>query len=104
MPENQQQPERAFNPPPVMDFKLPPINRHDKEVSPLSKKMAIFLAIVAGAFGAQDFYLGKKKNGIIKVVLFCFGLGAVNCIWAWVDIISMLTKKDYCDGQDRLLR
>lgn len=104
MAENQQNTERAFNPPPKIDFDLPKINRHDTPVSPFSKKMAIFLAVVAGIVGAQDFYLGKKKTGIIKVVLFCFGLGAINAVWALVDIIYMLAKKNYCDGLNRPLQ
>lgn len=88
-----------------MDFHLPPDNRFEKQISPLSKGFAIFLAVFAGIVGAHDFYLGYKKKGITKIVLFCLLIGGpINPVWALVDIFNMLFKSDFCDAQGRLLK
>ncbi len=91
--------------PPSFDFTLPSQHRHEKEISPLSKGFAIFLAVVAGFIGAHDFYLGYRKKGMTKVVLFALMITApINSVWAVIDVINMLVKRDFCDGQNRLLK
>ena len=39
-----------------------------------SKTVAALLAFFLGGFGAPDFYLGYKKVGIIKLVLWALGM------------------------------
>jgi len=103
--ENQIDTERAFNPPPTMDFNLPPVGRHEKEISPLSRKFAIFLCLFAGAVSAHDFYLGYTKKGITKIVLYLLIVGGfINPVWTLVDLFNLIFKSDYCDAQGRVLQ
>ena len=104
MSNTQNQSERPFAPPPPMDFKLPLVNRHQVNYSPLNKNVAILLVVLGGSLGLHDFYLGYKSRGFTKLVLTllvftCF----VSSIWAFVDFISLLTKKEFRDAQGRIL-
>ena len=40
-----------------------------------SKGMAALLAFLLGAFGVDDFYVGNKTAGIIRLVIFVVGVG-----------------------------
>lgn len=55
-----------------------------------SKIAAIILAVLTGFFGGHDFYLGRKKYGIIKLCT-CF-LG-VSIVWSIIDIVLLATNK-----------
>ncbi len=60
-----------------------------------SKGVAALLALFLGYFGAHDFYLGYKKQGIIKVVLTISMIGAfISGIWTLIDLIKIL-----CNGK-----
>ena len=53
------------------------------------------LALLLGVFGADHFYLGKNRSGVLKLVTFG-GLG----IWSLVDLILTLANKR-TDSQGR---
>ena len=62
-----------------------------------SKLVAVLLAFFLGSIGVHDFYLGYKKNGIIKIVLtVCTGFG--GSIWALIDFIRLLTGSLHTDA------
>ena len=104
MSDHQNTGGRSFVPPPAWTSSLPEAGRHDQQIRPLSKGFAIFLAFVAGIVGAHDSYLGYKKKGITKIVLFFLMIGGIiNPMWAIVDIFHMLTNPNFCNAQGRLL-
>lgn len=58
-----------------------------------SKTVAALLAFFLGCYGIHDFYLGYKKNGIIKIVLTLTVIGSfVSIIWSLIDLIKILTN------------
>lgn len=60
-----------------------------------SKVAAALLALFLGYFGAHDFYLGYKKQGIIKIILTITMIGCfVTYIWTLIDFIKIL-----CNGK-----
>lgn len=60
-----------------------------------SKIAAALLAWFLGCYGVHDFYLGYKKNGIIKIVLTVTIIGSlVSCIWSLIDFIKII-----CNGK-----
>ena len=62
-----------------------------------SKLVAVLLAFFLGSIGVHDFYLGYKKNGIIKIVLtVCTVFG--GSIWALIDFIRLLTGSLHTDA------
>ena len=60
-----------------------------------SKAVAAILALFLGSFGAHDFYLGYKKQGIIKIVLTITIVASfVTYLWTLIDLIKIL-----CNGK-----
>lgn len=66
-----------------------------------SKKLvAALLAFFLGAFGAHKFYLGYKKQGIIMLMIFFFGLillgipSMVIGVIAFIEFILYIVKTD----------
>ena len=60
-----------------------------------SKIAAALLAWFLGCYGVHDFYLGYKKNGIIKIILTVTIIGSlVSYIWAIIDLIKII-----CNGK-----
>ena len=60
-----------------------------------SKVATALLALFLGYFGAHDFYLGYKKQGIIKIILTITIIGCfVTYIWTLIDFIKIL-----CNGK-----
>lgn len=103
MSENNINEKRDFVAPPV-DFALPPQQRYVEEVSPYKTSTAMWLAVFLGLFGVHDFYTGNVKKGIIKVILSITGLGGFGTmVWVIVDIVNLL-RKNYRDGQGRILK
>ncbi len=74
---------------------------------PRSRTLAGVLAIIVGALGIHNFYLGNTKRGLIQLLvsLFTCGTGAVGMwIWALVEGISLLSGSTTTDGYGRQLR
>ena len=46
-----------------------------------NKALAAVLALFLGAWGANDFYLGYTKTGILKIVLTIVSFGLIGGIW-----------------------
>ncbi len=62
-----------------------------------SKTTAGILAILLGAFGAHNFYLGNNGKAVLQLLLsFCFGIG---WIWSLIEGIMILTGKIDADAQ-----
>lgn len=60
-----------------------------------SKTIAALLALFLGYFGAHDFYLGYKKEGIIKIILTITVIGSfVAYAWTLIDFIKII-----CNGK-----
>ncbi len=60
-----------------------------------SKVAAALLALFLGYFGAHDFYLGYKKQGVIKIILTITIIGCfATYIWTLIDFIKIL-----CNGK-----
>ena len=60
-----------------------------------SKATAALLALLLGCFGAHDFYLGYKKQGITKIILTITIIGClVTYIWTLIDFIKII-----CNGK-----
>lgn len=65
-----------------------------------SKIVAALLAFFLGAFGVHKFYMGKKKAGIIMLVVFILGLIALGIpsliisLIAFIEAIIYLFKSD----------
>ena len=60
-------------------------------VSDKSKLVAALLALFLGYFGAHDFYLGFKKQGIIKIVLTLSVIGSfIAYVLTLIDFIKIL--------------
>lgn len=76
-----------------------------------SRIMAAVLAFFLGSFGVHKFYMGKKKAGIIMLVVFLLGWIALGIpsiiigVIAFIEFIIYLIKSDadfkaqYIDGQ-----
>ena len=60
-------------------------------MSDKSKIVAALLALFLGYFGAHDFYLGFKKQGIIKIVLTLTVIGSfIAYVLTLIDFIKIL--------------
>ena len=69
-----------------------------------SKVTAAILALFLGTLGVHDFYLGYKKQGIIKLVLTLTMVGAfVSSILTIIDLIKILCGGKL-DSDGRLLK
>ena len=69
--------------------------QNQTNVGPKSKAVAALLAFFLGYFGAHDFYLGYKKQGIIKIIFsITIILSFVTYIWTLIDFIRIL-----CNGK-----
>ena len=55
------------------------------------KMIAGILAILLGGLGIHKFYLGYTKEGVIQIILSCFGIGALLGL---VEGVMYLTKSD----------
>lgn len=87
------------------NFVLPDENRYAKQISPLSKKKAIFLALFFGIFASHDKYLGKKDTYKTKKILTYSIIGSVALApWALYDIFQMIFNDEYLDGEGRILK
>lgn len=67
-----------------------------------SKLVAGLLAILCGAFGVHNFYLGFTGKAIAQLLitlLSCFSLSMVSAVWALVEGILILTDKNTTDGK-----
>ncbi len=67
-----------------------------------SKLVAGLLAILVGALGIHNFYLGftgKAVAQLLITVLSCFSLSAVSAIWGLVEGIMILSGKNNTDGK-----
>ncbi len=65
------------------------------KVGQKSKVVAALLALFLGGFGVHDFYLGYKKQGIIKLILTITVVASfVAYIWTLIDLIKIL-----CNGK-----
>ena len=70
-----------------------------------SKLLAMFLALVFGAFGIHRFYLGQTGTGLAMLLITVISLGAlsfVSVIWSLVDIVLIATD-GLRDGANRPL-
>lgn len=75
---------------PSFNTHVPPVAVQQK-----SKVVAALLAWLLGSFGVHDFYLGYKKNGIIKIILTVTVIGSVvSVVWSLVDFIKII-----CNGK-----
>lgn len=72
------------------------INKTNKSSSWIkSKYIAAFLAIFFGMFGAQKFYLGKYKIGIIYLILSFTGIiGIIELISFLEGLIYLFTQEE----------
>ena len=69
-----------------------------------SKIVAALLALFLGGFGGHDFYLGYKKQGIIKIILTITIIGSfVSYIWTLFDLIKILMNGKL-DSNGQLLK
>ncbi|MBQ7816698.1 MAG: TM2 domain-containing protein [Oscillospiraceae bacterium] len=64
-----------------------------------SKFIAGLLAILLGALGIHNFYLGYTKKAVAQILLFVFFLGWVSFIWGVVDGIMIFSDKITCDAK-----
>ena len=67
-----------------------------------SKLVAGLLAILLGAYGVHNFYLGFTGKAVAQLlisVLSCFSLSIVSAIWGLVEGIMILTGKNDTDGK-----
>ncbi|MCL1947227.1 MAG: TM2 domain-containing protein [Chitinivibrionia bacterium] len=53
----------------------------------------LILSFFLGFFGADHFYVGKIKTGIIKLLVTIFTFGILGTIWWIIDIVCILTEK-----------
>lgn len=83
-----------------------PSTDYPEGYKPKKKSIALILGIMFGAFGAMDFYLGYKTNGIIKVIIatvgnILFGLGLLAMsIWNIIDVIMLLVEAKNADANN----
>lgn len=56
-----------------------------------SKTTAILLAFFLGAFGAHQFYLGRKGLGILYIVFFWT---LIPSLLAFIDFIMLIVMRD----------
>ena len=59
---------------------------------------ALLLGILVWPFGAMDFYAGKKKFGIIKLLTCGGGCG----IWNLIDVVKLIMGK-YTDAEGNVI-
>ncbi len=76
----------------------------EPQISSRSKVLAIVLAIVGGAFGIHDFYLGYHKFGIIKIVISVASCGVFSWLWGFIDVIRLATGNLKTDAEGKLLK
>lgn len=70
-----------------------------------SKTVAIILALFLGFLGAHNFYMGYTKKAIIQLILTITFIGMyVSGIWAFIELIMLITGKICCDGKGCALR
>lgn len=65
----------------------------DTNVSPKNRLLAMLLGIFCGSVGVHNFYLGRKKEGLIQAIL--YGT-ALNLIWVfYIIFIVFLAKNEF---------
>lgn len=70
-----------------------------------SKTVAIILALFLGVLGVHNFYMGYTKKAIIQLILTITVIGMyVSGIWAFIELIMLITGKICCDGKGCALR
>ena len=72
-----------------------------------SKNIAGVLAIILGAFGAHNFYLGYIGKGITQLLismLSCFTLSPISIIWGIVEGICIFTGNIDKDAENILFK
>ena len=57
------------------------------------------LAILLGALGIHNFYLGYTKKAVSQLLLFVFFLGWISFIWGVVDGIRIFSDRITCDAK-----
>lgn len=74
---------------------------NEKSYSTKSKVTAILLAVLLGAFGAHNWYLGKRKKAIIQTIL---GISVIGLYISWIwAILEIFTGKLNTDSEGRKL-
>ena len=79
-----------------------PVTNTAAPVNAKSKLVAGLLAILLGAYGVHNFYLGFTGKAIAQLLitlLSCFSLSIVSAIWGLVEGILILTDKNNTDGK-----
>ena len=80
--------------------------QREPEVSDRSKAAAGILAVLAGAFGAHDFYLGDNGKGWAKLIATVASMGVAGPfmeIWSLIDAVKIFAgRRD--DAKGRPLR
>lgn len=73
---------------------------------PKSRVIAVVLCIFLGWFGLHDFYVGRNKSGLAKILItfilgwFVVGLIIVS-LWCFFDLIHIAITDDDCFLTDR---
>ncbi len=100
--ENMNLNEQNFIEPPTADYIAPP-TEEEKPYSEKNRYTAGILAILLGAFGAHNFYLGFTKKAIIQLVLGLTGiLTSVSVVWGvYEGILLFFTDKINVDGKGK---
>ena len=66
-----------------------------------NKNVAILLALLFGVFGLHNFYLDRKKDGILSIVFFWTGIPSIVSFFNAISLMSMSQSefdKEYNDG------
>ncbi len=56
-----------------------------------SKSLAVILAFFLGIFGVDQFYLGRTKRGVGRIIATLLSCGIIGSIWGIVDCVRMAT-------------
>lgn len=78
------------------------VNQNAFAANGKSKMTAALLAFFLGAFGAHNFYLGKKGTAtaqLLLTLLSCGFLAFVSSIWSFVEFIMILTGSINADSE-----
>lgn len=64
-----------------------------------NKALAAILALFLGGWGANDFYLGYTKTGILKIVLTIVSFGVIGGIWGLIDFFRIICGQVQTDAK-----